>query len=43
LSTPPLTPLTPGFTTTDGSQVSISAAITVNRIEADVLIGDRLP
>jgi hypothetical protein len=43
LSTPPLTPLTPGFTTADGSQVSISAAITVNRIEADVLIGDRLP
>jgi hypothetical protein len=43
LSTPALTPLTPGFTTADGSQVSISAAINVNNIEADVLIGDRLP
>jgi hypothetical protein len=43
-SFPSLGPLTPGLTSTaDGSQVSVSASIFVNRIEADVLIGDRLP
>jgi hypothetical protein len=39
-SVPPLVPLTPGLTGThDGSQVSVSASIFVEDVEADVLIG----